>query len=281
MNRHLITATACCLALLAAPVAAQAETETATSGPVTATFVYTSENGSFPYKDLVLRISRGGVAAADVPVSSPDCADVCWPGGYGERGSVSVRDLNADGEPEVILDLFSGGAHCCSISQIYSFDPTSGPTQPRYTSIEHNFADPGYRFTDRERDGIPEFSSSDGRFAYALSSYAGSGVPVQIWRFTGEGLVDVTKEYPKLIAKDSRYWWKIYRKYARRTSPNNDRALGALAAWAGDEYLLGHGRKVQRELRAALRRGWLDGAFTSGRKTIRALNELLASAGYR
>jgi len=135
--------------------------------------------------------------------------------------------------------------------------------------------------TDLDGDGSPEFRSADGRFAYALSSYAGSGVPVQIWRFQHGDLEDVTSEFPALIRADSRHWWKVYRANIRKRPPLNDAGLGALAAWAGDEYRLGRAVKVQRELKLGLRRGWLDGYFGSGRRAVRDLNRLLRQTGYR
>ena len=32
---------------------------------------------------------------------------------------LAVRDLDGDGEPEVVLDLHTGGAHCCTLSRIH------------------------------------------------------------------------------------------------------------------------------------------------------------------
>jgi hypothetical protein len=227
---------------------------------------------------------RNGAVAVDQAVVSPDCSDICTPAGaaFDRDSSLQVRDLDGDGEPEVILDLYTGGAHCCFTSQIYSLISAGpGGVAPTYAMKEHNFFDPGYTLTDLNGDGIPEFKSADGRFAYAISSYAGSGMPLQILRWQGGDLQDVTGEFPALIQRDSKHWWRAYRKYAGRKPPNNDFGLGALAAWSADEYRLGHGDRVQRELKAALRRGWLDGVFGSGRHTVRTLNALLSDAGYR
>jgi hypothetical protein len=266
----------CLAACAAAPAQAAAKTETATSGQVTATLTYAHDAKDSSYSDLHLVIQRGGSVALDQAVRSSDCADACWPGaGALDSKSVSVRDLNGDGEPEVVLDLFTGGAHCCLVTQVFALD---GAT---YRLIEHNFADPGYTLKELNGDGVPEFSSGDYRFEYSLASYAGSFVPIQVWRFKDGGFADVTREFPKLIRADSKRHWRYYRKYIGRRAPYNDPGLGALAAWAGDEYLLGHGARVQSELRSALRRGWLNGGFTHGRGTIRALNRLLADSGYR
>ena len=44
---------------------------------------------------------------------------------------VTVRDLDGDGEPEVLVDLYSGGAHCCT----YTLPKTSlGILTPRARS---------------------------------------------------------------------------------------------------------------------------------------------------
>jgi hypothetical protein len=263
-----------------APAAAGAATETASSGPVSATLSYAHNTRDNTYSDLKIVIQRSGAVALDQAIESEACDYGCVPVGalFDDGGkSIKLEDLDGDGEPEVLVDLFTGGAHCCLITEIYSFDGAAGT----YRSLEHNFADPGYVLKDLNRDGVPELKSADFRFAYLLSSYAGSFLPVQIWRWQNGSLVDVTREFPSLIRADSKRHWKLYRRHIRSKDPLNDPGLGALAAWAGDEYLLGHGARVQRELKAALRRGWLNGGFTRGRGTIRALNKLLAEAGYR
>ena len=262
---------------------AGAATETVTSGPVTATFTY-KHTRELTFEDLHLKIVRAGIVALDAPIASQGCEFGCWPGSqlFENRKSITLTDLDGDGEPEVLLDLYTGGAHCCIVTQVFALQgPPSDTVHPSYGRVEHNFLDPGYTLRDLNADGLPEFQSADGRFAYAISSYAGSGVPVQIWRFQHGDLEDVTTEFPALIRADSRHWWKIYRKYGRKRPPANDPGLGALAAWAGDEYRLGHGAKVQRELKLALRRGWLDSYYSSGPRTLRNLNTLLRQVGYR
>jgi hypothetical protein len=280
MPKRRLVSLAVLLIAFAAPAQASATTETASSGQVSATFTYAkTADGNF--KNLHLSIQRGGVVARDQAVESEDCGAYCWPGSAGlDSSSLTVRDLDGDAEPEVVLALYTGGAHCCVVVQVFALNSAAGAA-PTYAVAEHNFGDAGYELTDIEGDGTPEFQSADYRFAYSLASYAGSGMPVQIWRYRAGALVDVTREYPALIRADSKDHWKTYRKYIRKTSPYNDPGLGALAAWAGNEYLLGHGAKVQRELRSALARRWLNGGFTRGRATIRTLNKLLSDAGYR
>jgi hypothetical protein len=270
---------ATCLIACALPAVASAATESATSGPVTATLSYHA-GASNTYSHLSLRIQRTGAPTFNQAVSSQACGSACWPGGkayFPPRKSVAVSDLDGDGSPEVVLELYTGGAHCCTVAQIFSFDPaTSG-----YTKFEQNFGDPGYKLVDLNGDGRPEFRSADDRFAYAVASYAGSRLPIEIWRFQGGKLVDVTREFPALIRADARTNLHLFHKFAGRR--NDDRAAGALAAWAADEYLVGKGKTVRAEFSSALRHHQLRnvGGLPSGRALIRAIDKLLSTAGYR
>ena len=80
-----------------------------------------------------------------------------------------LRDLDGDREPEVIVDLFTGGAHCCSVSAIYSFAEGSG----KYAPLRHNWRDAGYRLQDLRDDGKLELRTRDARFGYRYSSLRG------------------------------------------------------------------------------------------------------------
>ena len=54
-----------------------------------------------------------------------------WPGGVVDDSSVDVRDLDGDGEPEVLVKLYSGGANCCLSSLIFRYRAASND----YTSV--------------------------------------------------------------------------------------------------------------------------------------------------
>ena len=144
--------------------------------------------------------------------------------------AIAVRDLNASGEPQVILDLYTGGAHCCFSSSIYRF------TGSGYVPLDHTWGDLGYLLRDLNHDGIAEFVSGDDSFAYAFTAYAGSAFPIQIWDYSGTAMTKVTRSYPTLIHDDAQRLWRGYLK--QRSSKYSD-PRGILAAWMADEYLLG------------------------------------------
>ena len=220
------------LAVAAAP--AQAVTETATSGAVTATFTYSKKaikDAPFGgrYRNLRLKVARAGVLAYDRKVRVPDCAEpYCIPAGYKES-SVRATDLNGDGEPEVLLDVYTGGAHCCIWSLVLAWNGSA------YRSRTQDWLDVGYKLTDTDKDGKQEFVSADARFAYEFASFAGSGFPVSILNFDpAQGFVDVTGTFPDAIRHDRDQWWKSYLKQRK-----HGETLGVLAAWAADEARLG------------------------------------------
>jgi hypothetical protein len=179
-------------------------TQTAFRGDVSATFTFTTttdNHGFNTYSKEHLTITRAGVQAYDAAVSVPQncypgCQPVTAPG-----SSVHVLDLEHNGEPDVVLDLYTGGAHCCSLEVIYWH---SGST---YKHVVHNFADPGDTIKDLGHNGQLEFVSADDRFAYLFTSFAASGLPIQIFTFAQGKFTDVTRTYPKQVKRDAASWW--------------------------------------------------------------------------
>ena len=265
------------LMLLAAPApAALAATQTAQSGAVSATFTFT---GSYPnYAGLHLSIAQGGTVFYNQPVVSGVCGKYCAPGSPSGKGSsVHVLDLEHNGQPDVVLDLYSGGAHCCSIEQIFSFDPGT----MTYVMTQHNFGDPGEEIVDLGQNGHLEFLTADDSFAYEFTDYAASGLPIQILTFSGRRFVNVTRHYPKLIARDAAGWMKAFNSMAKQHYPDS---VGVVAAWAADEELLGHGKLVNRFLSRQVALGHLNSALSpeepGGAKFVANLRRFMRRHGY-
>src|SRR5262249_30274096 len=158
-----------------------------------------------------------------------------------------ARDLDADNEPEVLVELYTNGAHCCTVTLIYRWDPRTN----RYVSVARNWGDPGYRLAELDADGRPELVSADDRFAHEFTAFAGSALPTQIWRYDHGSFVDVTRRFPGVTKREVATLWHGY--LADRKQKLDVR--GVLAAWAADEELLGHDDAVWPALQAAYRRG--------------------------
>jgi hypothetical protein len=247
---------------------------TAAAGGTSATLTYRSSPNSAtaaPYSSLRLSISRDGSRVYDAAVSSSFCGTACWPDIFPGNRYLAVAQADGSGTPDVILDLYSGGAHCCTILQVYRFEARSGG----YAILQRDFGDPGARL--ERLDGGYEFVSADDRFAYAFAAFAFSGLPLQIWSLHPSGFVDVTRRFPTLIARDAARQYDAY-----LSNRGQGFGLGFIAAWAADEDLLGHDALVARTLAAQNRQGGLRGAdgLPHGSAFIAALQRFLRRDGY-
>ena len=260
-------------ALLALAPATHATTETATSATVTATLSYNHVQDSFEYTNMALTISRAGVQVLAADPTFGDCdSPYCAPGGLGGRDSVAVRDLDGDGEPEVILDLYTGGAHCCYVSRFYRWDGTS------YVPADRNFGDPGYKIEDLDGDGMMELIGADYRFGYAFTAFAFSVMPIRIYDLRAGRWELVTTRFPDTIRADAKRAWTTFTKISRSEEPR-----GAIAAWTADQLMLGHRAYAKRTLNRLVRQGRLpsDGFAPKSQRTfVRNLLRFLAKRGY-
>jgi hypothetical protein len=224
------------LSLIGLPVRAAETVKTAEQGNVRAELSYekVATEGLPQVKNMRLKISRAGtVVLNQAPIDNEydrPLVDFTNSTNNGEE-SFAVRDLDGDKEPEVVVDFYTGGAHCCTYSLIYRWVPN----QNRYEPINHPWGNVGYTLKDLDRDGRPEFESADNRFAYAFASYAGSGMPIQIWKYEKGQMTDVTRRYPKLVYADATRWWQVYNEAKSR----DGEVKGILAAYLATKYLLG------------------------------------------
>jgi hypothetical protein len=273
-----LLATAGLLAALApgSALAAARTVQTAQAGNVSASFSY---RGTVPrYTAERLTISRGGTVVYDHAVTAPQCGGVCWPAATGaHQSSVHVVNLSPSDTHDVVLDLYTGGAHCCSLEQVFRYDAA----HRTYVESQHNFGDPGDRLVDLGHTGRDEFLTADDRFAYAFTDFAASGLPVQILSFSQGHFHNVTRHYPKLIARDAAAWMKSFRQQA---SSHYADTVGVVAAWAADVDLLGHSQQVNTFLARQAAAGHLNSALLGARgsnaRFVTALKRLLHQLHY-
>lgn len=82
-------------------------------------------------------------------------------------------DLNADGYPDLVVETYSGGAHCCFGTLVFSLRPTGA------AQILHKpESNAGGTFDDLNGDTVSEFVTYDDSFAYQYCPYA-AGVLVK------------------------------------------------------------------------------------------------------
>ena len=95
--------------LIAAPIALGAAQSVA-SVKITASFTY--KGHSLHYSHERLTISRGGQVVYNQAVTSTTCFRACAPGSLiAGHPSLQIADIEHNGDPDIILTLFSQGAN--------------------------------------------------------------------------------------------------------------------------------------------------------------------------
>jgi hypothetical protein len=140
--------------------------------------------------------------------------------------AVRVVKLSPDAGPTVLVDVYTGGAHCCTVTRLFLADGRE---------LQRNWGDPGYTLVDLDGDGTLELRSADDAFAYEFTDYADSALPVEIWNLRGGRLVDTTGDHLGAVAADARR----LRSYERQFHRQGRDPRGVLGAYVADEALLG------------------------------------------
>jgi hypothetical protein len=216
------------------------------------------------YRRLRVRVERGRAVVFDRQI----CAQVCGPA---PGKAIAFRNVWGTRSPEVVVSLYTGGAHCCFENEFVLVRPHGSAI-----GIFHDWGDLGFK--GQWLHGRFWFVTGDDRFAYAYTSFAGSAFPMQVWTIDRPGrLVDVTRQRLDLVAANATRLWKTY-----LASRMHDDIRGVLAPWCADEYLLGMRAACDAELDHALARGWLrsDDLGPGGRAYIAKVHRDLARWGY-
>jgi hypothetical protein len=246
LRRIILAATL--LAAMAVPASALAESVTVSSGGLTAKLTYTPGKFSMD-TDVDIRITEGGNLLYSGPAAG-DCGKSCQV----VPNPVSIVNLES-GSPDVVLEVSSGGAHCCFSDLVYS--PASSGHW--YTQTDYDLGNAGDKLVDLNHDGLSEFETADNSFAYRFSDYAESAMPIEVLAYAKHRFTNVTRQYPALIARDAKLWWGYYVK------DHDSGRVGLIAAWAADEWNLGQRTHALRVL---------AGEIGKGHITLQFVNEL-------
>lgn len=218
----------------------------------------------------LLTITRDGVRLVDHRRIKRIC-QLC--DGFGlPKASLHVRDLDADGVPEVVVDLFSGGAHCCYSTVV--FVPKDGTYRARLAS----WGNAGYKLDDLDGNGTPELVTTDDRFSEEFTAYAASYRPPMAFALLGQKITDVTRSHTALVADD------LEELDGLITDVRNDDGdlRGLIAARMADLALLGRAGEIEPYLDDAREQGYLNGdkPWPAGAKYQHALSKFLRKTGY-
>lgn len=137
--------------------------------------------------DGIATISRGGEQVVRVEQAAQIAS---------ETGS----DLTGEGNPDAVIQVYTGGAHCCSSTLVYDLG------HEMRLVLESPLSNCGGSFRDLTGDGRPEFVTCDDLFAYTYCSYAASPAVQVIMAYEpGRGYVPASPRfaswYEEMIAE--------------------------------------------------------------------------------
>lgn len=113
---------------------------------------------------------------------------------------IKAIDIDGDGVKEILINEFTGGAHCCDFLLACSLD------NDKFRVLDSLFlGNSGCEIKDINGDGKVEFTGVDDRYAYAFTNFAQSYFPVMVHQFKNKKFKDVTREFPSLVENDIKF----------------------------------------------------------------------------
>lgn len=107
---------------------------------------------------------------------------------------IELTDLDSDGTPEVVVQTFTGGAHCCLAITTYTWQ------SEQFNPVYFGYLDGGGgEFKDLNDDGLMEFVTLDNAFFYSFSSYAGSYPPSVMLTYENGEYRDTTPQFTNYL----------------------------------------------------------------------------------
>jgi hypothetical protein len=110
----------------------------------------------------------------------------------GFTNKISLVEIKKGSAPVVMLQSFSGGAHCCNHVQLAGFLGEN----LKVVDLGSWDGDEIELPKDISGDGVADFILRDDRFLYAFAPYAGSHSPPRIFNVTGGKVADVSRRPP-------------------------------------------------------------------------------------
>lgn len=179
-----------------------------------------------PEDDARVRVTALFPGADPLELPRDDLRDDAYP------ISIGIGPMNTTGDLAVIVEGYSGGAHCCATFQMMVL--VDGAVVA--LSLPPMDNSPGTQFpSDIDGDGIVDIRRSDDGFLYSFASYASSVAVPKIYNLQDGRLVDVSAE-PRYAP--------LWRGFAEETlpactDPESAERNGACASYAAAKARLG------------------------------------------
>jgi len=179
-----------------------------------------------------------------------------------------VIAFNRERNPGVMVEGYTGGAHCCEAPVIYLFNRGAGRYDKVVDMSPIDFED-AHAF-DANEGFLPVvvgdhvlLRTDDGSFDYAFGCYACSEAPIVLDSVRLNGLTDVTGQHPSIVTADADGIWRNAQRALAEETPALQSSIGPfgfLAPWVADECVLGRGATAWSTIVSLNREGKLSDA---------------------
>jgi hypothetical protein len=103
---------------------------------------------------------------------------------------ISLEQFEPNGKKYFLIQLFSGGAHCCSSLLITEIRDN------KLIVLDSGFyGNSGYAVEDLNKDGTKEILSGNDMFAYAFTNYSETRFPLRVEKFENGKLTNITGKF--------------------------------------------------------------------------------------
>ena len=148
------------------------------------------------------------------------------------KGPRPYTNITGNGIPNLVIEEYSGGAHCCSTYHVFELGD-----EFREISTLDTY-DAGAHFVDLDENGIFGIRTADPSYAYAFTSYAGSFLPAAALRFV-DGKYSLATDWmftPPLPEEE--FAAIVTEVNTTYTTPSEDgSAITPPSQWGGDAIL--------------------------------------------
>ena len=162
-------------------------------------------------------VYRYTISAIGQPnIQTPPIYEVYW----GGLDPLTGIDITGEGNPDVIIHVYTGGMHCCHIEYVYDLGQTARMVFKLATSDC-----PGY-FIDLDNDGVYEYETCDPNFQNVPLTltgfscpYASAPHPISIFKYSPEyGYQSANLQFVHLYAESIESHTKLLDEYLQNPS---------------------------------------------------------------
>jgi hypothetical protein len=125
--------------------------------------------------------------------------------------SITALDLDSNGKKEILIETYSGGAHCCTSLYIGRIRGNSF----KYIDTIY-WGNCGFEIKDLNNDGRKEIIGCNDMFAYYFTNFAQSRFPVVIYSFSDNKVNIANEDFDSIIYKEIKEIKSELKDYLKR-----------------------------------------------------------------